>query len=524
MRDIEELIKNGERGNIEFKEYLSRSIHLEKKRRHSLASQMKYRLLNGRGQAIYLIGVTDEGKIRGLKRDKLKETIDVLSSIALENSFSIIDSKEYRINGRYLGKLVIEKAIGKEHLLIGTAGHVDHGKSTLVGTLVSGILDDGNGRTRSYLDTQKHEIERGLSADLSFAVYGFDSNGAPLKLKNPLNKEEKAWVVKNAAKIVSFVDTVGHEPWLRTTIRGIVGQKLDYGILTIACDDGITHITKEHLGILLAMDLPVIVALTKGDKTKDLRRIEIELSDILSLVGKVPKFIRSSRDLETLPSFWETKVLVPVIKTSAITGEGLELLDELFSKLPKRTTPLDKEKDFIMYIDKVYTVKGVGTVVSGSIKQGIIRRNEELYLGPDSKGTFQKVKAASIEIHHLSVDTAEVGEIVGIAVKGMEEEVHRGMVVTALPRLKAAWKFEADIVVLNHPTRISRGYEPVIHLETISETVTITPLDREFLAAGDRGMVRMRFKYKPYYITEGQKFVFREGRSKGIGTVRRVIL
>lgn len=523
MKEIEELVRNGERGNVEFKEYLSRSLHLEKRRRHSLASQMKYRLLSGGGRAIYLIGVTDKGEIRGLERRKLEETIEVLGSIAVENSFSVVEEKRYRVDGGYVGKLVIERAIGKEHLLIGTAGHVDHGKSTLVGTLVSGVLDDGNGRTRSYLDTQKHEIERGLSADLSFAVYGFDSRGRPMKLKNPLDKEEKARVVKEAAKIVSFVDTVGHEPWLRTTIRGIVGQKLDYGVLTVACDDGITHVTKEHLGILLAMDLPVIIALTKADRGRELGRLERELSGILSLVGRVPKFIRSKRDLEALPSFWETRVLVPVIRTSAVTGEGLELLDGLFSKLPKRVAPIEREKDFIMYIDKVYRVKGVGTVVSGSIKQGIIRRNQELYLGPDSKGVFRRVRASSIEIHHLSVDTAEVGEVVGIAVKGGDMDIHRGMVVTTLPDLRAAWEFEADIVVLNHPTRISEGYEPVVHLETISETVTIAPLDREFLAAGDRGLVRMRFKYNPYYISEGQRFVFREGRSKGIGTVRRVL-
>jgi elongation factor 1-alpha len=71
--------------------------------------------------------------------------------------------------------------------------------------------------------------------------------------------------VEECDKVVSFVDTVGHEPWLRTTIRGIVGQKLNYGLLTIAADQGPTHITKEHLGIILAMELPVIVAMTKID-------------------------------------------------------------------------------------------------------------------------------------------------------------------------------------------------------------------------------------------------------------------
>lgn len=524
MSEIEELLKNGETGNIEFKEYLSKKIHMEKSRMQSLASQMKYRVLNGSGRAIYLLGVTDDGEIKGLTKAQLEETFEVLDSVARENGFTATEKKTISRNGSLVGKALIERVkLEKEHLLVGTAGHVDHGKSTLVGTLVSGELDDGIGKTRRYLDTQKHEIERGLSADLSYAVYGFSKSGEVIRLKNPLSKKEKASVVGKAAKIVSFVDTVGHEPWLRTTIRGIVGQKLDYGILTIAGDEKITHITKEHLGILLAMDLPVIIAITKCDKAKDLNKLETDISDLMSIIGKVAKFIRSERDLEFLPAFWETKVMVPVIRTSAKTGEGLDLFDRLLYVLPKRASQLDRNKEFLMYIDKIYRVPGTGIVVSGSVKEGVVKRGEELFIGPGSDGNFHKVKASSIEIHHFSVDTAEVGEIIGIALKGLETEVERGMVITAGKKLKSSMEFEADVVVLNHPTKISRGYEPVVHLETISETVVVEPLDVDFLAAGDRGRVRMRFKYKPYHIKEGQKFVFREGRSKGIGRVTRIL-
>jgi elongation factor 1-alpha len=83
------------------------------------------------------------------------------------------------------------KKIKRKHLLVGVAGHVDHGKSTLVGTLTTGSLDNGSGQTRIFLDVQKHEIERGLSADLSFAVYGF-CNDKPVRVENPLKKKEKS--------------------------------------------------------------------------------------------------------------------------------------------------------------------------------------------------------------------------------------------------------------------------------------------------------------------------------------------
>ncbi len=522
LGEIEELVRNGETDNVEFKEYLNKRIHLEKGRKQGLASQMRHRVLSGKGRAIYLVGVSDAGEMKGLPEAQFEETVEVLDAIAKEAGLRISERSYRRHNGGIIGKLLVEESrLEKEHILVGTAGHVDHGKSTLVGSLVSGLLDDGDGKTRAYLDTQKHEIERGLSADLSYAVYGFMRDGTPIRLADPLNKREKAQVMERAHKIVSFVDTVGHEPWLRTTIRGIVGQKLDYGILTIAADDGITHVTKEHLGILLAMELPVIIAVTKCDRLAK-ESLERDISGLMDLIGKVPKFIRSERDIELLPPFWENKVLVPVVRTSATTWEGMELLDKLLMRLPKRATRVEREREFLMYIDKVYNVLGVGTVVSGSVKQGVVKRGDELYFGPDSEGVFHKVRVASLEVHYFSVDSAEVGEIIGIALKGLDMDIKRGMVLAVSPDLRAVEEFEADVVVLNHPTRISDGYEPVLHLETICESVKITPLDAEFLAAGDKGRVSMKFKYHPYYVREGQRFVFREGRSKGIGTVIRV--
>ncbi|NOZ83106.1 MAG: GTP-binding protein [Euryarchaeota archaeon] len=522
MKELLKLAGRGEGGNLEFKRCLSRRVHLQRDRKQSLACQLRYRAANGSGRAVYLIGVDDSGQVHGLSREELEESVEVLSEIASEAGFTVTRRKDYAMNGRYCAMLVLERSrLEKEHLLVAIAGHVDHGKSTLVGTLVSGELDDGSGRTRRYLDTRKHEIERGLSADLSYAVYGFTSSGEPVRLRNPLSKRERAEVVSRAAKLVSFVDTVGHEPWLRTTIRGIVGQKLDYGILTVAANEGITHITKEHLGIMLAMDLPVIVVITKSDLVEDVAELQRELSRLLALVGRVPKFIDSPRDLEQLGNFWQTGALVPVLAVSAVTGEKLELLERLLYMLPKRVSQPERSAEFLMYIDKIYRVPGAGTVVSGSVKRGSVRRGERLYLGPDADGRFHRVRSTSIEVHHLSVENAEVGEVVGIAIKGTELEPRRGMVLSSA-ELRAAKSFTAEVVVLNHPTRVAAGYEPVVHLETISEAVVLEPLEREYLAAGDRGRVRMTFKYHPHYVEVGQRFVFREGRSKGIGVVTEV--
>ncbi len=515
------IVNGGERENIEFKEYLSEEVHLNSTRFENLACQLNHRLIMGRGEALYVLGVTDSGDLKGVSRERLQESLRILELLSTEIGAEIKEVEEYRVDGGWIALVTITKR-GKprEHILIGTAGHVDHGKSTLVGTLVTGIPDDGSGKTRLFLDVQKHEIERGLSADLSYAVYGFKGKNT-LHLKNPLNKHEKAKIVESAEKLVSFVDTVGHEPWLRTTIRGLVGQKLDYGLLVVAADDGVTRTTKEHLGILLAMELPTIVAVTKIDRVEKNRvqKVLTELSGLLREIGRIPYFVKNHEELRKASEMLSKRghLVIPILALSPVTMEGIDLLNELIRLLPKRFRK--HREDFIMYIDKVYKITGVGTVVSGTVKQGVLYEGEEVFIGPTISGDFIRARVQSIEIHHYRVEQTVSGDVVGIAVKGVDvEDVRRGMVVMK-ENPESVWEFTADVLVFNHPTKIKAGYEPVLHLETISESVIFTEVERGYLKAGERGRVRIRFKYHPYFIQKGQKFIFREGRSKGYGRV-----
>lgn len=514
-------------GPIEFKERLSKDVHLVGGRFESLAAQLRHRLLSGDGEASYVIGATDDGGIAGLDPEAFSESMDVLSLVAAEADATIDHVETWGVGeSRGDGLIGLARILGREapvsddsHIVVGTAGHVDHGKSTLVGALLTGQADDGQGGMRRYLDVRPHEVDRGLSADLSYGVYGF-TDGEPLRLANPDRKEDRAAVVAEAEQLVSFVDTVGHEPWLRTTIRGLVGQKLDYGLLTIAADDGPTHVTREHLGVLLAMELPTIVAITKVDLVSDDREDEVvhQVERLLRDVGKSPLPIHRYGVDAAVQEIDET--VVPIVQTSAVTGQGVDILDDLFRRLPK-TVPAAGE--FRMYIDRTYQVTGVGAVASGTITSGTIEAGDELLLGPFTDGTFKPVEARSIEMHYHRVESARAGRIVGIALKGVREaEIERGMVL--LPpdgSPEAVREFEAEVMVLNHPTRIHEGYEPVVHLETIGEAAVFVPSEGQLLP-GDRGRTRVRFKFRPYLVEPGQRFVFREGESKGVGTVTQI--
>lgn len=536
---LQQALERGESegGSVEFKERLTRAVHLAEGRMESLAAQLRHRVLSGDGEATYVVGVTDDGGIAGISPEAFSETMDVLSLLAEEAGAHIEDVQTWGIDAdgsasNRGGKSGVKGLVGvaticegamldtdSEHIVVGTAGHVDHGKSTLVGSLVTGQADDGEGGTRGYLDVQPHEVERGLSADLSYAVYGFSDEG-PVRMDNPHRKSDRARVVEESDRLVSFVDTVGHEPWLRTTIRGLVGQKLDYGLLTVAADDGPTKTTREHLGVLLATELPTIVAITKADVVEEDRVLEVEreVERLLRDAGKTPLLIERHGVDAAIEEIDEN--VVPILKTSAVTMDGLDELDELFERLPKTTAD---SGPFRMYIDRTYSVTGVGAVASGTVMSGHIEAGDELLLGPMADGTFREVEVRSIEMHYHRVDEAKAGRIVGIALKGVREaEIERGMVLLpADSDPEPVREFEAEVVVLNHPTRIGNGYEPVIHLETISEAVEFFPEGGQLLP-GDSGKTRVRFKFRPYLVEEGQKFVFREGQSKGVGTVTKI--
>lgn len=527
---LHEVIESGEEenGSIEFKKSLSRDVHLVDGKRDSLVAQLRHRVLSGDGEATYVIGVSDDGDLTGLRSEKFEETLDVLSLLSQEanahisetDTFNVSDTKQEKLVGLVTitqGSKIDSDSVN--HVVIGTGGHVDHGKSTLIGSLVTGDTDDGKGDMRSYLDVQPHELERGLSADLSYAVYGFTENtDDPIVMDNPTRNEDRSSVVEQADKLVSFVDTVGHDPWLRTTIRGLVGQRLDYGLLAVSAVDGVTKTTQEHLGVMLAMDLPVIVAVTKCDLASEEQLNEVEI--------EIEKLLRSANNTALLGERYSVENLAteispdvsPVIRTSSVTREGFDTLNELFSTLEK-TQPTHQEEEFEMYIDKKYMIDGVGTVVSGTIKSGTLQVGDEVYIGPIN-GKYIQTYARSIEIHYHDVDSAESGQLISVALPDVNhDEIERGMAVVETEKEPVS-TFEAEIMILNHPTKITDGYQPVIHLETISETVILHP--EQTLLPGDTGTATIEFKFNKYYIEEGQQFVFREGQSKGVGTIREV--
>lgn len=523
-----ELYPEQEEGNIEYKLKL---VKLSEERLEELATQMKYRLIEGGGEAFYEIGVSNDGQLIGLSDEELRTTLENLKLIAekIGAKYQILREIKGR-KGRVLELLIRwVKAEIPVCLSIPVLGNVDSGKSTLISVLCCGELDNGDGLAMKKIARYLHEIQSRRTSSISAHLLGFDENGevSNYKMLSPLNEAD---IYLNSSKIVSLIDLGGHERYLRTTLKGILGRYPDYVILTIGANMGVVGTTKEHLGVALALKIPIIVVITKIDMVSSAIRRKV-LEDVLTLlklpgISKVPILISNLNDVVVASKHVNSGRIAPIFEVSNKTGEGLQLLLKFLNLLPPRIMWSERvKKPFKMYVEDKFNVRGVGAVISGVALDGSISVDDIVQVGPFSDGSFRSCRVKSIHVNRVSMQKAIAGQEVTLALTNIKyEEIKKGMVVldkSLVPR--AVRDFEADIFVLHHPTTIRTGYNTVIHVHTVRETAELIQSSKDFLRTGDKARVVFRFKYKPQYIEEGQTFVFREGRTRGIGKILRIL-
>lgn len=331
-------------------------------------------------------------------------------------------------------------------------------------------------------------------------------------------------ICEQSAKVVTFIDLAGHERYLKTTVFGMTGHAPDFGMLMIGANAGIIGMTKEHLGLSLALSVPVFVVVTKIDMCPPniLQETLKLLVKILKSQGcrKVPVMVRNADEVVLSATNFVSERLCPIFQVSNVSGENLDLLKMFLNLLTTRVVGLD-ELPSEFQIDDTYQVPGVGTVVSGTCLQGIIKLNDILMLGPDPLGHFQQITVKSIHRKRMIVREVRSGQTASFALKKIKRsQIRKGMVMVS-PDLnpQACWEFEGEILVLHHPTTISQRYQAMVHCGSIRQTASIITMNKDCLRTGDKANVKFRFIKHPEYIKVGQRMVFREGRTKAVGNI-----
>ncbi len=527
------LEKEKDDGNIEYKKLLT---NLDNDTLNRRITQMKYRLYEGNGEAFYFIGVNDDGTIKGITEEEYKESIINLELLANKNNATIIKISENVKNNKWVGEFLIRENEINDYIdiKIGVAGNVDSGKSTTIGTLTKGVLDDGRGKARVHVFNYKHEVNSGRTSSIGHQIMGFDKNGNIINDKLD-RSDSTVWsdIVSKSAKIISFYDLAGHEKYLRTTIYGLTSIYPDYCLIMIGANMGINHMTREHIGLCINLKIPFIILVTKIDIVPE-NVLEDTLQKINNMcknrVRKVPYHIKDKSDIINVIKNIKSDSIVPIMQISNVTNFNLDLLKSLFNLLPLRNDfNKNVDKHVEMLIDNKYSVAGHASIVSGMLKSGTIKVNDTLLIGPFHDSTYKQVKVRSIHMNFKEIKEAKAGTFVCVSLKNINKrDIKKGMILlTDNNELKlAVKKFQAEIHILHSPTTIKEGYQPFVHIEQVRQTVKMTNIrnnNDNILRTGDKAIVDLEFIMKPEYVKSGMKLIFREGKVKAIGKIINII-
>ncbi len=335
----------------------------------------------------------------------------------------------------------------KKHIVIGTAGHIDHGKSALIKSL-----------TGTDPDRLKEEKERGMTTDLGFAFYGDD---------------------------VTIIDVPGHEKFVRHMLAG--ASTIDFVMFVIAADDGVMPQTIEHFEILKLLQIKKgIIVVTKIDLV-DQEHLDIVIDDINTL---------------TRDSFLQDAPIMPV---SNETGEGIDRLKAILNEMINKIETKKDRGVFYMPVDRCFTMKGFGTVIAGTVLSGKVSIGDTVELLPQNK----QLKIRGIEVHNKKAQEVGTGYRAAINIVGVEkEEIERGNVIAQPGYFKPSLFMNGSLYLLNSAPTLKSFTRIRLHIGTSEIIARVVILEKKAMEPGEKAMIQLRLE-APAVCDIGDRFVIR---------------
>jgi selenocysteine-specific elongation factor len=342
---------------------------------------------------------------------------------------------------------------GMAHVVVGTAGHIDHGKTSLVKAL-----------TGIDADRLKEEKERGITIDIGFASLRLDDETT-----------------------IGFIDVPGHERFVKNMLAGVGG--IDAVMLVIAADEAVMPQTREHLDICSLLHVKRgLTVLTKIDAT------EPDIVDLAEM--EVREYLKGS--------FLQD---APLIRVSSQTNEGIAALTAELHRLAREVAPRDASHIFRLPVDRCFTMKGFGTVISGTLIAGRIRKDDEVEVLPVQRSA----RVRGIQVHGSSVDEARAGQRTALNLQRVElGEIERGMVLVPPGVFSPTSTFDVELELLpSAPAPILRRKRVRFHVGTAEVMGYVVLLGREVLEPGGTAFAQVHLE-QPTFALPGDRFIVRQ--------------
>ncbi len=354
---------------------------------------------------------------------------------------------------KHFGKLTVMKAV-----IVGTAGHIDHGKSALVRALTG--IDP---------DRLEEEKRRGITIDIGFAN---------LELPGPDGEMIR----------IGFVDVPGHERFVRNMLAGIGG--IDLVLLVVAADESIKPQTREHFDIcrLLSVQRGITV-LTKSDL------VDAETLEVVSM--EVAEFVRGSF-LDSANS--------PIVAVSSKNGAGLDQLKSELARIAAEIPAKDSTAAFRLPIDRVFTMKGFGTVVTGTLISGTFHKDQDLELHPSGK----RLRVRGVQVHGAAAEQAIAGQRTALNLAGVEtSELARGMMLTPPQMFRSTARVSVTLDLLRSAKPLRDRARLHLHAYTAETIAEVSLLGAKQLLPGQSGLARLKLD-DPLLLLPGDRFIVRQ--------------
>ncbi|MEY3894761.1 MAG: elongation factor Tu [Verrucomicrobiota bacterium] len=384
----------------------------------------------------------------------------------------------------------------KPHVNIGTIGHVDHGKTTLTAAITNTLAEKGLAQKKSYadIDAAPEERERGITINTAHVEY------------------------ETVKRHYAHVDCPGHADYVKNMITG--AAQMDGGILVVSAADGPMPQTREHILLARQVGVPALVVfMNKVDLVDDaelLELVEMEVRDLLSMYefpgDDIPIVMGSAK---------------AALEGDAAQMENImKLMDAVDSYIPEPERPIDKT--FLMPVEDVFSIEGRGTVLTGRVERGIVKKMEEVEI-VGIRDT-QKTTVTDIEMFRKLLDEGRAGDNVGLLVRGLKKnDVERGQVVAKPGTVKGHTIFKSEIYVLSKEeggrhTPFFSNYRPQFYFRTTDVTGSIKlPEGVEMVMPGDNINLEVEL-ITPIAMEQTMRFAIREGgRTVGAGRVGEII-